>query len=231
MCDNVYLFSLRTWTWQQKDSGWSTRDPSRGEYNTESLLVSEPPHTASSPSLTPLLSLSSLFSSLSHPSSPPPPHFPLSLSISLTPLLLLTLSLSDFSSPTELYVLLLTDVLVLMEKHEDKYVLRCHNLEKVNGVREELSPVIRLKECLLRSAAADKGREICMPLATKASFLQTTVDREIFAVKHFSHFRVITYNWFSFLGGRTFLLVNTSSLMKLAQMYEFSAEGPQEKKQ
>ena len=81
-----------------------------------------------------------------------------------------------------------------MEKHEDKYVLRCHNLEKVNGVREELSPVIRLKECLLRSAAADKGREICMPSATKASFLQTTVDREIFAVKHFSHFRVITYN-------------------------------------
>jgi len=49
-----------------------------------------------------------------------------------------------------------------MEKHEDKYVLRCHNLEKVNGVREELSPVIRLKECLLRSAAADKGREVCM---------------------------------------------------------------------
>ena len=32
-------------------------------------------------------------------------------------------------------------------------------------------------------------------------------------------------------GGRTFFLVDTSSLMKLAQMYEFIAEGPQEKKQ
>ena len=31
-------------------------------------------------------------------------------------------------------------------------------------------------------------------------------------------------------GGRTFLVVNNSSLMKLAQMYEFIAEGPQEKK-
>ena len=35
----------------------------------------------------------------------------------------------------------------------------------------------------------------------------------------------------SFLGNRTFLVVNNSGLMKLAQMYEFIAEGPQEKKQ
>lgn len=36
----------------------------------------------------------------------------------------------------------------------------------------------------------------------------------------------------SFLSGnRTFLVVNNSGLMKLAQMYEFIAEGPQEKKQ
>jgi len=90
----------------------------------------------------------------------------------------------------ELYALLLTDILVLMEKQEDKdkYFLRCHPHETVNGVKEELSPVIRLNECLLRHAAADKG-------------------------------------------GRTFFLVDTSSLMKLAQMYEFIAEGPQEKKQ
>ena len=33
------------------------------------------------------------------------------------------------------------------------------------------------------------------------------------------------------VGGRTFLLVNNSELMKLAQMYEFIAEGPNEKKQ
>ena len=89
--------------------------------------------------------------------------------------------------------------------------------------------VDRMVECLLRSAAADEGRGVCMPSATKATFLQTTVDREIFTVKIF--FRIFVSLRFSFLGGRTFLLVNTSSLMKLAQMYEFSAEGPQEKKQ
>ena len=90
--------------------------------------------------------------------------------------------------------------------------------------------VDRMVECLLRSAAADEGGEggVCMPLATKASFLQATVDWEIFTVKIFHIFVSLR---FLFLGGRTFLLVNTSSLMKLAQMYEFSAEGPQEKKQ
>ncbi len=73
----------------------------------------------------------------------------------------LILPLPPSSSPPELHALLLTDVLVLMEKHEDKdkYYLRCHTLEKVGGSREELSPVIRLKECLLRHAAADKGQD------------------------------------------------------------------------
>ena len=36
--------------------------------------------------------------------------------------------------------------------------------------------------------------------------------------------------WFTCIGGRTFLLVNNSSLMKFAQMYEFIAENPKEKK-
>ena len=38
-------------------------------------------------------------------------------------------------------------------------------------------------------------------------------------------------NGYAYVGGRTFLIVNNSSLMKLAQMYEFTAESPQEKKQ
>ena len=61
---------------------------------------------------------------------------------------------------TELYALLLTDILVLLERHEerDKFYLRCYTVEGLGGVKEELSPVIRLKDCLLRSAAADKGR-------------------------------------------------------------------------
>ena len=59
----------------------------------------------------------------------------------------------------ELHALLLTDVLVLLEKHEDKdkYYLRTHTVEGVSGNKEELSTVIRLKDCLLRTAAADRG--------------------------------------------------------------------------
>ena len=75
-----------------------------------------------------------------------------------------------------------------MEKHEDKYVLRCHTLEKVNGVKEELSPVIRLKECLLRSAAADKGRKVYKPLVLprqvffKLSAIYTTEYLTVYTV-------------------------------------------------
>ena len=32
-------------------------------------------------------------------------------------------------------------------------------------------------------------------------------------------------------GGRTLLMVNNSSLLKLAQMYEFTTDSPREKKQ
>lgn len=65
--------------------------------------------------------------------------------------------------PSELHALLLTDVLVLLEKQEDKekekekYFLRTHTVESVSGIKEELSTVIRLKDCLLRTAAADRG--------------------------------------------------------------------------
>ena len=48
---------------------------------------------------------------------------------------------------------------MLLEKHEDKdkYYLRCHTVETVSGSKEELSPVIRLQDCLLRHAAHDRG--------------------------------------------------------------------------
>ena len=60
----------------------------------------------------------------------------------------------------DLYALLLNDILVLMERHDerDKYYLPCYHVESIGGTKEELSPVIRLKDCLLRSAAADKGQ-------------------------------------------------------------------------
>jgi len=60
----------------------------------------------------------------------------------------------------EVHVLLLNDVLVLLEKHEDKdkFYLRTHTVESVGGAKEELSTVIKLKDCLLRTAAADRGK-------------------------------------------------------------------------
>ena len=53
--------------------------------------------------------------------------------------------------------MLLNDVLVLLERHDDKFYLRCHTAVTVSGNKEELSPVIRLQECLLRHAAHDRG--------------------------------------------------------------------------
>ena len=63
------------------------------------------------------------------------------------------------SSLPELHALLFNDILVLLEKHEDKdkYYFRCHTVENIYGTKGELSPVIRLQECLLRHAAADRG--------------------------------------------------------------------------
>ncbi len=87
------------------------------------------------------------------PPTHPPTHPPQSPHIYMPPYLL-----SPLPSP-ELHALLLTDVLVLLEKHEDKdkYYLRTHTVEGVSGNKEELSTVIRLKDCLLRTAAADRG--------------------------------------------------------------------------
>ena len=45
------------------------------------------------------------------------------------------------------------------------------------------------------------------------------------------HYMYVHFVISPYTGNRTFLVVNNSNLMKLAQMYEFIAEGPQEKKQ
>ncbi|XP_019852976.1 PREDICTED: rho guanine nucleotide exchange factor 11-like [Amphimedon queenslandica] len=91
----------------------------------------------------------------------------------------------------EVKALLLSDILVLLHNQEDtdKVILKQYHIEPigVGEVREEISPIIRVKEMILRHYATDKG-------------------------------------------GRSFLVVNNSQLMKRAQMYEFTAESAQEKK-
>ncbi|XP_065902948.1 rho guanine nucleotide exchange factor 12-like isoform X2 [Dysidea avara] len=61
----------------------------------------------------------------------------------------------------EVRAVLLTDVLILMERNEDKdkfrYHLRCHtNLDPVKE-KEEMCPVIRLAETIVRTSRSDRG--------------------------------------------------------------------------
>ena len=59
-----------------------------------------------------------------------------------------------------MYALLLTDILVLLSKVEDgsgRLLLKRYHIESVNGVRDEIIPIIRLKEVILRHFASDRG--------------------------------------------------------------------------
>ena len=95
-----------------------------------------------------------------------------------------------FHLVAELYALLLTDILVLVERHEerDKFYLRCYTVEGMGGMKEELSPVIRLKDCLLRSAAADKGPTIellCVFLDMRVMVVQCTFEHATYYVREY----------------------------------------------
>ncbi len=60
----------------------------------------------------------------------------------------------------EVHALLMTDILVLLSKAEDgseRLFLKMYHVEGINGVRDEISPVIRLKDLLFRDRA-DRGR-------------------------------------------------------------------------
>ena len=116
---------------------------------------------------------------------------------------------SLFCPLLEVHALLLTDILVLLSKPKhgsDKLVLSRYHADNIGGQREEISSVIRISDMLLRHLAADTGMN--NTLAVKVIF---TLASDL-AV------------------GRTFLVVNNSSLMKFAQMYELTAETSREKK-
>ena len=65
--------------------------------------------------------------------------------------------------PIEVKALLLSDILVLLNNPEDsdKLILKQYHIEPigVGEVREEISPVIRVKEMILRHYATDKGND------------------------------------------------------------------------
>ena len=82
--------------------------------------------------------------------------------ISALVLLLLLILLAPFF-PIEVKALLLSDILVLLNNPEDsdKLILKQYHIEPigVGEVREEISPVIRVKEMILRHYATDKGND------------------------------------------------------------------------
>lgn len=55
----------------------------------------------------------------------------------------------------ELYTLLLEDILVLLQKQDEKLVLKCHSKNRVGSAdsRDTFSPIIRLDSLLVRSVA------------------------------------------------------------------------------
>ena len=59
----------------------------------------------------------------------------------------------------EIHALMLTDILLLLERDEsrDKYYLRTHSQTDVKGDKKELSPVIQIADTICRDAAADRG--------------------------------------------------------------------------
>ena len=54
-------------------------------------------------------------------------------------------------SLSELHALLLNDILVLLEKHDEKFYLRCHTAETVSGNKEEYSPVYQNTRLLAKT--------------------------------------------------------------------------------
>ena len=70
-----------------------------------------------------------------------------------------------------------------------------------------MCPVISLSETIVRTARSDRGKYVCDCM----------------------YILIVSWITISSLGGRTFFIANTSTLLKTAQLYEFQAETPHDK--
>jgi len=61
----------------------------------------------------------------------------------------------------ELYTLLLEDILVLLQRQDEKLILKCHskNLAGTAETKHIFSPIIKLSTVMVRSVAT--GKELC----------------------------------------------------------------------
>lgn len=66
-----------------------------------------------------------------------------------------TLSLFSLLSAPDLHVLLLEDLLVLLQKQDEKLVLKCHGKTALGSLdnKQTFSPVLKLNSVLIRSVA------------------------------------------------------------------------------
>lgn len=67
-------------------------------------------------------------------------------------------TLSLLSTLLELYTLLLEDILVLLQKQDERLILKCHskNLAGTADTKHIFSPIIKLNTVLVRSVATGK---------------------------------------------------------------------------
>lgn len=71
--------------------------------------------------------------------------------------------------PSELYTLLLEDILVLLQKQDERLILKCHskNLAGTADTKHTFSPIIKLNTVLVRSVATGQCRlSACFSLYT-----------------------------------------------------------------
>lgn len=72
----------------------------------------------------------------------------------------------------ELYTLLLEDILVLLQRQDEKLILKCHskNLAGTAETKHIFSPIIKLNTVMVRSVATGKKRYSIKPMIFNGNF-------------------------------------------------------------
>lgn len=80
---------------------------------------------------------------------------------------------------SELYTLLLEDILVLLQKQDERLVLKCHskNLAGTADTKHIFSPIIKLNTVLVRSVATGESIEFIL-FPTGKSILQEYIRHD-----------------------------------------------------
>ncbi len=116
---------------------------------------------------------------------------------------------------SELYTLLLEDILVLLQKQDERFILRCYskNLTGTADTKHKFSPIIKLNTVLVRSVAT--GEHL-------TSHLSHTLSPHIFKNES------LQGSWFPRTDNRSFFVISMSE--NGAQIYELMAQTVSEQR-